>query len=71
MLAIEELLFDATARGIMVIAVTHDVGHARRLAQHIVFLHHCRVLAHQPAAQFFASPASEAARAFREGELAL
>jgi len=55
----------------MVIAVIHDVGHARRLAQHIVFLHHCRVLAHQPAAQFFASPASEAARAFREGELAL
>jgi tungstate transport system ATP-binding protein len=68
-LAIERLLVDARSRGIKVIAVTHDVGQARRLAQEIVFLHHGKLIEHQPASRFFREPKSEVARAFVEGGL--
>jgi tungstate transport system ATP-binding protein len=70
-LAIERLLIDAQHRGIKIIVVTHDVGQARRLAQDVVFLHHGRLVEHQPARHFFAAPESEAARAFLAGGLVL
>jgi tungstate transport system ATP-binding protein len=68
-LAIERLLVDARSRGIKVIAVTHDVGQARRLAQEIVFLHHGKLIEHQPASRFFREPKSDVALAFVEGGL--
>jgi tungstate transport system ATP-binding protein len=70
-LSIEGLLIDARHRGIKIIVVTHDVGQARRLAQDIAFLHHGRIVEHQPAESFFAAPQSEAARAFLAGGLVL
>lgn len=70
-LAIEELLVDAQRRGIKVLMVTHDVGQARRLARDVVFLHHGRVVEHQPAKSFFDHPKSETARAFLAGGLVL
>jgi tungstate transport system ATP-binding protein len=54
----------AQSRGIKVIAVTHDVGPARRLAQETVFLHHGKLIEHQPASRFFRSSKSDVARAF-------
>ena len=70
-LAIERLLIDAQHIGIKVIVVTHDVGQARRLAQDVIFLHHGRVIEHQPASRFFREPDSEVARAFIAGGLVL
>ena len=70
-LAIERLLIDAKHRGIKVIVVTHDVGQARRLAHDIVFLHHGRLIEHQPARCFFERPVSDTARAFIAGGLVL
>jgi tungstate transport system ATP-binding protein len=70
-LAIERLLLDAQRRGIKVILVTHDVGQARRLAHDVIFLHHGRVIEHQDAESFFASPQSESARGFLSGGLVL
>jgi len=70
-LAIERLLIDAKHRGIKVIVVTHDVGQARRLAQDIIFLHHGRLIEHQPAARFFERPLSDTARGFISGGLVL
>lgn len=70
-LVIERLLIDAQHRGIKVIIVTHDVGQARRLAQDIIFLHHGRVIEHQPALTFFTEPDSAVARAFIAGGLVL
>ncbi len=70
-LAIETLLIEAQHRGIKIIAVTHDVGQARRLAQDVVFLHHGRVIEHGPAKRFFAEPRSEPARCFLAGGLVL
>jgi tungstate transport system ATP-binding protein len=70
-LAIERLLIDAKQRGIKVIVVTHDVGQARRLAQDVIFLHHGRLIEHQPAPRFFDQPESDTARAFLAGGLVL
>jgi tungstate transport system ATP-binding protein len=70
-LAIEELLIDAQRRGIKIIVVTHDAGQAQRLAREIIFLHHGRIVDHQPAKSFFGQPSSEAARAFLDGDLVL
>jgi tungstate transport system ATP-binding protein len=70
-LAIEELLIDAQHRGVKIIMVTHDVGQARRLAREVLFLHHGRIVEHQPAKSFFDAPASEAARVFLTGGLVL
>lgn len=70
-LAIERLLIDAQHRGIKLIAVTHDVGQARRLAQEVIFLHHGKVIEHQPAPRFFTEPDSPVARAFIAGGLVL
>jgi tungstate transport system ATP-binding protein len=54
-----------------VIVVTHDVGQARRLAQEVIFLHHGRLIEHQPAWRFFEQPESDTARAFMAGGLVL
>jgi tungstate transport system ATP-binding protein len=70
-LAIERLLIGAKHHGIKVIVVTHDVGQARRLAQDVIFLHHGRLIEHQPAPRFFEQPESAAARAFIAGGLVL
>ena len=70
-LAIERLLIGAKHRGIKVMVVTHDVGQARRLAQDVIFLHHGRLIEHQPAGRFFEYPESDTARAFMAGGLVL
>ena len=70
-LAIERLLIGAKHRGIKVIVVTHDVGQARRLAQDVIFLHHGRLIEHQPAGGFFEHPESDTARDFLAGGLVL
>ncbi len=63
-LAIEGLILAAREAGTKVILVTHDLAQARRLAEEVVFLYRGRVEARAPAADFFATPPSEAARAF-------
>jgi len=70
-LAIEKLLLETQHSGIKIIIVTHDIGQARRLAQDVVFLHHGRVIEHEPAKRFFTEPRSEAARCFLAGGLVL
>ena len=70
-LAIDRLLIGAKRRGIKVMVVTHDVGQARRLAQDVIFLHHGRLIEHQPAGRFFEHPESDTARAFMAGGLVL
>ena len=70
-LEIERLLVGAQHRGIKIIVVTHELGHARRLAHDVIFLHQGRVIEHQPAPSFFSRPLSEAAQIFLAGGLVI
>ncbi|MFW2589402.1 ATP-binding cassette domain-containing protein [Sagittula sp. SSi028] len=68
-MAIEGIIAQASASGVKVILVTHDIGQARRLADDVVFLHRGQVMEHSPAIQFFPRPSSAAARDFINGRI--
>jgi tungstate transport system ATP-binding protein len=67
--AIEELLRGCRSAGTPVLFITHDLAQARRLADHVVFMHSGRIIERTPAAQFFISPPSPEATRFISGEL--
>jgi tungstate transport system ATP-binding protein len=67
--AIEDIVRTVTARGVKVVMATHDLGEAKRLAGEIVLLHRGRLIEHDSAAEFFASPRTQEARTFIAGEL--
>ncbi len=67
--AIEGIVTAAHRRGTKIIFVTHNIGQARRLADEVVFLHAGRLVEHEPAEQFFASPRSPEAQGYIEGRL--
>ena len=69
--AIEAIVTRAHERGTKVVFVTHDLGQARRLADDVAFLDRGRLAEHTPARQFFADPASQAARDYLAGRLIL
>lgn len=69
--AVEALVEEIRAQGTKVIAATHDLGQARRLADEVIFLHRGRPIERSPAPAFFESPTSEQARAFLAGDLVL
>ena len=68
---IEDIVRAVSQRGIKVVLATHDLGEARRLAGDVILLHRGTVLELARGEQFFARPASEAARRFIAGELLL
>jgi tungstate transport system ATP-binding protein len=67
--AIEAMIGAFHARGVAILMTTHDLGQARRIADDIVFLHEGRIVEAGAAADFFARPQTEQARAFLAGEL--
>jgi len=67
--AVEEAILAFSAAGTTILMSTHDLGQARRLADHIVFLCRGRLLETGPAASFFAAPQTAQARAFLAGDL--
>lgn len=69
--AIEEIVSEARARGVRIIFVTHDIGQARRMADDIVFMHRGRIAEHSPAEEFFPTPRSVAARDYMNGRIAV
>jgi len=68
-LIIERLIQQASAAGVKVIFVSHDIGQAKRLASDVVFLHQGKITEHSPAENFFKQPASVEAQAYLAGEL--
>jgi tungstate transport system ATP-binding protein len=68
-LAIEEIVSEARARGVRIIFVTHDMGQARRMADDVVFLHRGKIAEHASAADFFPEPRSAAARDYLNGKI--
>lgn len=70
-LAIEQIVLNASARGVKVVLVTHDVGQARRLADEVLFLHRGQIAVQSPSAAFFPRPSHRAARDFIAGRITL
>ena len=68
---VEEIIRAVVARGVTVVMSTHDLGQARRLGSHVVFLANGRVAEVAAAERFFADPRSGEARRFLAGDLVL
>ncbi|MBY5987024.1 ATP-binding cassette domain-containing protein [Roseovarius atlanticus] len=68
-LAIEKIVRDASARGVRIVFVTHDMGQARRMADDILFLSGGGIAEHSRAADFFPEPQSKAARDYLNGKI--
>lgn len=65
---VENLLLAVEALGTTLVLTTHNIAQAKRLARRIVFLDGGRIVEDRPATEFFASPASAAARTYLAGE---
>ena len=65
---VEALLRAVQSEGTTLVLTTHNVAQAKRLARRIVFLDSGTIVEDRPAADFFASPHSAAARTYLEGE---
>jgi tungstate transport system ATP-binding protein len=68
---IEDILRKVSQADTKIIAITHDLGQAKRLADTIVFMHQGRVCEQTPSDAFFDQPVSREARAFLKGDLLL
>ncbi len=66
---IERMILRASARGVRIVMVTHDIGQARRLAADIVMMQGGRVVEHGPAKQVLDAPESDASRRYLSGAL--
>ncbi len=65
---VERLIQSVQAQGTTLVLTTHNVAQAKRLAHRILFLDGGRIVEDRPAADFFVSPQSAAARSYLEGE---
>jgi tungstate transport system ATP-binding protein len=66
--AVEAIIHGIAAAGVAVLLVTHHRGIAKRFADDIVFMDRGRIAEQAPAAEFFSTPRSVAARAYLEGD---
>ena len=66
---IEALVVAAHEAGTKIIGVSHDIGQARRLADDIIFMHRGQIAEAATAEAFFASPQSDAAKAYLSGRI--
>ena len=69
MLRIERILLAARDKGVQIVLVTHDIGQARRLADHVVFLDRGAVREAGAPQTVLQNPASRRVRDFIDGKL--
>ncbi len=65
---VETLLQTVQVGGTTLVLTTHNVAQAKRIARRIIFLDSGKIVEDRPAAEFFVSPHSAAARTYLEGE---
>ncbi|TMV08971.1 ATP-binding cassette domain-containing protein [Ruegeria sediminis] len=66
---IERMVLHASAQGVRIVMVTHDIGQARRLAADVVMMQGGRVVEHGPASEVLDTPRSQAAQLYLAGGL--
>ena len=55
--------------GTKIVMTTHDLAHARRMADEVLFLDGGRLLEQTPAPEFFERPRSAQAKDFLQGDI--
>ena len=65
---VERLIQAVQATGTTLVLTTHNVAQAKRMATRVIFLDGGRIVEDCPAADFFVSPQSAAARSYLDGE---
>ena len=68
---IEKIIKEVNLNGTKVIAVTHDLNQARRLANDIIFINNGKIFEHSKAGKFFKNPNSKQGTLFIKGKLIL
>ncbi|XDZ66517.1 ATP-binding cassette domain-containing protein [Alphaproteobacteria bacterium LSUCC0684] len=68
---IEDIISAESQSGTKVVAVTHDISQARRLADDVIFLNAGRLCEHSPASRFFKKPSSDKAQAYLAGKIVI
>ena len=66
---IENIIKEFSNKGTKVIAITHDLLQAKRLASDIVFFHKGNILEHSSSKDFFMKPKSKEGKLFIEGKI--
>ena len=66
---IEAITREAAESGTKIIAVTHDIGQGRRLADSVIFMARGRVIEEGSADGFYRNPRSKEAKAYLDGRL--
>ena len=61
---IEALIEHAIKEGTTIIMTTHNMAQAHRLADHVLFIDHGKLIEDRPAKDFFANPLHDAAKAY-------
>lgn len=69
--AVERAIEAVVGAGIKVVMACHDLAQARRLAHDVLFLAGGRLVEHSLAETFFTTPASDTARRYLNGEIAI
>lgn len=64
-----KVMRDLAAKGMTMIVVTHEMGFAREVSNHVVFLHQGRLEEEGPPAQVLTQPRSDRLRAFLSNSL--
>lgn len=65
----EEAISRATSHSVTFMLCTHDMGQARRLADHVHFMYHGRIHEQAPADVFFNQPSTPEAQRFLRGDI--
>ena len=66
---VEAIINAMHAKGTTIVMASHDLGQARRLADHVFFMHQGHLIDDLPAPLFFNQPRSPMIRAFLDGDL--
>ena len=59
-----DVMRQLAAEGMTMLVVTHEMGFARDVSSHVIFMEDGRIVESAPSAQFFAAPRQERTRAF-------
>ena len=66
---IEKIIKKISKHGTKIIAITHDIGQARRIAADIILLHKGKICEYTNAKRFFHRPFSKEGKLFLEGKI--